>query len=250
MTMNDLGSTLVLDNGRPLYLQVKDAILAALGKGIWKPGDQLPTEPELSRHFSVSEGTIRQAVVALVKEGRLTRRSGKGTFVARPNFERSFARFFRFRVDDRSATDPDFRLAVIDIRTVSAAGAAVASVLGLRGRAKVLAIHRTITQDGIVVCHYVSYLSHVKFGSLLKEDLENAALYDILESRCRVHIVKASETLQARAATAEDAGILGVRKNDPVIAIERVAYTYGERAVEVRRTIGRSDKFRYEIELR
>jgi len=37
---------------------------------------------------------------------------------------------------------------------------------------------------------------------------------------------------------------------EPGIAIERLAYTYGDVVVEVRRAVGRSDTLRYKIELR
>jgi GntR family transcriptional regulator len=237
-----------LAEGLPLYQQIRSVMLSELAGGTWRPGEQVPTEGELSVRFGVSEGTVRQALLALVREGRLTRRSGKGTFVARPRFDHSFARFFRFRGDYRQQ-DPDFRLAVISIKTLARVEPAVGTVLGLRRTAKALAVHRTIAQDGIVVCHYVSYLAHAKFGALSSEDLENSVLYDVLENKFGVHVVRAIETLQARAATAEDAAILGVKRGEPVIAIERVAYTYQDRVVEFRNTVGRSDKFRYQIQL-
>lgn len=237
-----------LKEGLPLYRQIRTVIVSELARGAWKPGQQLPTEGELSARFDVSEGTVRQALLALVKEGRLTRRSGKGTFVARPRFDQSFARFFRFRGDDRQQ-GPDFRLAVIDIRRVGRLEAAVSRALGLSRVSKALAIHRTIAQDDVVVCHYVSYLPLADFGALSKDDLENAVLYDVLESKFGVHVVRATETLQARAANAEDSRILSVKPGEPVVAIERIAYTYQDRVVEFRRTVGRSDKFRYEIQL-
>lgn len=237
-----------LHAGRPLYLQVKDALTVNLTGGVWKPGDQLPTESELSRQFGVSEGTVRQAVIALVKEGRLTRRSGKGTFVSRPNFEHSFMRFFRFR-GSIGARDPEYAVTVLEIKVCTDIDPAIRRTLGTAANARLLCIHRAIMQDGEVVCHYSSYLSKAEFGTLTRPDLENAALYDVLERKYGIHIVRAVETLQARASGPEDAEILGIHGGDPVIAIDRVAYTYGDRAVEVRHTIGRSDKFRYQIQL-
>ena len=81
----------VSQEGTPLHLQVKAAISRGLTDGTWKPGEKLPTEGELSRTFNVSEGTVRQAVIALVKEGRLTRRSGKGTFAPSSRYRRAIA---------------------------------------------------------------------------------------------------------------------------------------------------------------
>lgn len=238
----------VTSEGAPLHLQVKAVISRGLTDGTWKPGEKLPTEGELSKTFKVSEGTVRQAVIALVKEGRLTRRSGKGTFASRPNFDRSFARFFRFRGGEPIA-GADYAVELIKMGS-GAAPVSIAEKLGLTKSARVVAIHRAIKQGDVVVVHYVSYLSERKFGSLRRQDIENAALYDVLEARFGTHIVRAVETLQARAARAQDVAILGIAREEPVIAIERLAYTYGDAIVEVRRAAGRSDNFRYEIELR
>jgi GntR family transcriptional regulator len=234
--------------GRPLYLQIKSAISDGLADGTWKPGDQLPTETELSRKFGVSEGTVRQAVIALVKEGKLSRRSGKGTFATRPSFEKSFARFFRFR-GTQADSEHHFGTHVIKLVSNAVADPGIRQKLGLKPDAPVMAVHRTIEDGGVVVCHYISYLPQARFGSLTREQLEGAALYEVLEERCGVHIVRAVETLQARAAKADDASILGIRRGEPVIAIERLAYTHKDRIVEVRRAVGRSDIFSYQIEL-
>ena len=237
-----------VQEGRPLYLQVKSAIADALADGTWKPGDQLPTEAELSRRFGVSEGTVRQAVIALVKEGKLSRRSGKGTFATRPHFDKSFARFFRFR-GTQEEVEHHFGTHVIRFSSDATADGGIRQKLGLKSDAPVMAIHRTIEDDGVVVCHYISYLPQARFGNLTRDQLEGAALYEVLQEKCDVHIVRAVETLQARAARADDATILGVKKGEPVIAIERLAYTHKDRIVEVRRAVGRSDIFSYQIEL-
>lgn len=234
--------------GRPLHLQVKTAIAADLANGTWKPGQQLPTETELSRHFDVSEGTVRQAIVALVKEGRLTRRSGKGTFAARPNFERSFARFYRF-MDGRNDVTPQYGVRVIGLKRDAIAPAGVVRLLGAKARARVLSVHRAIEQDGVSVCHSISYLRQDRFGALCADDIENAALYDAIEGKFGIHVMRVVETLQAQVAAGKDCEILQVKPNSPVISIERQAFTYGDEVIEVRHTIARSDKFRYRIEL-
>jgi GntR family transcriptional regulator len=234
--------------GRPLYQQVKSAISSGLMDGTWKPGDKLPTETELSRKFGVSEGTVRQAVIALVKEGKLTRRSGKGTFATRPNFTRSFARFFRFR-GPRNSQEPQYGVHVIKLIENASVNGSIRQKLALKPGSPILAIHRVIEQDRVVVCYSISYLSQERFGALTRNQLEGAALYEALQEQHGVHVLRAVETLQARGARADEAKMLDIRRGEPVIAIERLAYTHRDHVVEVRHAVGRSDIFSYQIEL-
>ncbi len=52
-----------------------------LEEKLYKPGEKLPTENELSLQFKVSRPVIREAIKALVAQGVLETRRGTGTFV-------------------------------------------------------------------------------------------------------------------------------------------------------------------------
>ncbi|HAW23394.1 MAG TPA: GntR family transcriptional regulator, partial [Pseudomonas sp.] len=88
-------STLGYDERLPLYQRLREEMLAKIAAGEWTPGAPIPTEAELTRHYGVAIGTVRKAVDTLVNEGLLLRSQGRGTFVRRPNFDASLARFFR-----------------------------------------------------------------------------------------------------------------------------------------------------------
>lgn len=68
-------------NGIPLYVQVKEAVVAEIKSGQWKTGDKLPTERELSEKLQVSRNTVSQAYQELEAEGILRSIQGRGTFV-------------------------------------------------------------------------------------------------------------------------------------------------------------------------
>ncbi len=72
----------------PLYEQVKQEILKRINNQYWNPGDSLPNEFELADELGVSQGTIRKALSILTEEKVLERRQGKGTFVAKVDFQR------------------------------------------------------------------------------------------------------------------------------------------------------------------
>ena len=65
----------------PLYMQLKEAIKAAIKDGTYPDNEKIPTEIELSEHYKVSRITVRRAVEELCQENYLVKRQGKGTFV-------------------------------------------------------------------------------------------------------------------------------------------------------------------------
>lgn len=66
----------------PLYVQIRDDVVARIHDGEFQAGDRLPSEPELSRTYRVGRPTVRQAIDLLRREGVAVTVRGSGTFVA------------------------------------------------------------------------------------------------------------------------------------------------------------------------
>ena len=77
-------ATLKLDGSGPLYEQIKRAIVRPIRESVWKPGDRIPPEHDLLRHFQASRMTINRALRELAEEGYVTRHRRMGSFVASP----------------------------------------------------------------------------------------------------------------------------------------------------------------------
>ena len=112
-------STLGYDERLPLYQRLREEMLAKISSGEWTPGAPIPTEAELTRHYGVAIGTVRKAVDTLVNEGLLLRSQGRGTFLRRPNFETSLARFFRQVNAGGGREIPTSRILSMTLRTPS-----------------------------------------------------------------------------------------------------------------------------------
>jgi GntR family transcriptional regulator len=78
-----LGSLILQDNGVPIYVQLRDQIAAAIGRGELKPGDRLATMREVAVALSVDLNTVQRAYQALADEGLLSTVQGRGSFVAK-----------------------------------------------------------------------------------------------------------------------------------------------------------------------
>jgi GntR family transcriptional regulator len=76
-----LESLSVQDNGVPIYVQLREQILALIGRGALKPGSQVPTMRQVAVALKIDLNTVQRAYAELEREGVLSRQRGVGTFV-------------------------------------------------------------------------------------------------------------------------------------------------------------------------
>ena len=232
----------------PLYQQIKSRMLRSLQAGEWKPGEAIPSEIELAARFKVSQGTVRKAVDELAQEKHLVRRQGKGTYVATHSEAQTQYRFLRLTPDDGVTREMERRL--VDCRRVRAP-AEVARALPLGpGEAAVQIRRLLLAGDEPVVLDDI-WLPGPLFEGLSAERLAGwrGPMYGLFESEFGVRMVRAEEKLRAVAASPEEAALLGLAAATPLLLVERLSFTYGERAVEVRRGLYQTRHHHYRNEL-
>jgi GntR family transcriptional regulator len=218
----------------PLYRQIKALITQSLESGEWKPGEIIPSEVELAVRYKVSQGTVRKAIDELAADNLLVRRQGKGTFVATHNEERAQFRFLRLLADDGAEHAHVSRL--LECRRLRAP-AEIARQLELKPSDPVVQIRRLLEFDGATTVFDEIWLPGGVFRGLTFERLSEykGPLYAMFEAEFGTRMIRASEKIRAVAAEAPVSGLLGVPAGFPLLSVERVSYTYGDRPVEVRR---------------
>ena len=220
---------------QPLYVQVRALLVELLEAGEWKPGEAIASELELAARFHVAAGTVRKAIDALAADNLLVRRQGKGTFVATHTHEHpSQVRFLRIRRDDGVAEYPVSRM--LDVRR-GKASADTARLLSLRSGEAILMLRRVLAFEGVpgVLDDIVLPASLFRGLTKARYDAYRGPLYGFFETEFGVRMLNARERVKAVAADAVAARALGVAVGQPLLAVERVSYTYGERPVELRR---------------
>jgi GntR family transcriptional regulator len=70
------------DSGVPIYVQIREQLLRAIGSGSLSPGEQLPTMRELAVQLRVDLNTVRHAYDELEQTGAIVIRRARGTYVA------------------------------------------------------------------------------------------------------------------------------------------------------------------------
>jgi len=220
---------------RPLYLQIKALLEKGLEGGEWRPGEAIPSEIELAGRYGVSQGTVRKAIDALAADNLVVRRQGKGTFVATHTEEKtSLLRFLRIRAND--GRDEPHVSRLLDVRR-SKATADIARLLELKPGDPVFVLRRVLDYSGAptVLDEIVLPAALFKGLSRAKVDAYRGSMYSFFETQFGVRMLRAQEKLSAIAADAASARILGVASGAPLLAVERVTLTYGDRPVEWRR---------------
>ena len=228
-------STATKPSFRPLYLQIKDLLVASLASGEWAPGAAIPSEIDLAARYGVSQGTVRKAIDAMAVDNLVVRRQGKGTFVATHTEEaHSTFRFLRVRADDGHDEHPRSRL--LDVRR-GKVPAEVARLLDLKAGDATIVIRRVLEWGGRPVVLDEITLPAALFRGLTRAKLVAypGSMYGFFETRFGVRMLNAHERLKGVAADAAAANALGVAPGTPLLAVERVAYTFGGRPVEFRR---------------
>lgn len=232
----------------PLYQQIKALITQSLQSGEWKPGELIPSEVELANRFKVSQGTVRKAIDELAAENLVMRKQGKGTFVATHHEARAHFRFLKLMPDEGVPHYPESKF--IEVKRMRAP-ADVARLLDLKSGDAVIFIKRVQSFDSVPTIVEEMWLPGVTFKGLTAERLVEykGPMYGLFESEFGTRMIRATEKIRAVCADAGVAALLHIALDTPLLASERVSFTYGDKPVELRRGQYLTERHHYHNEL-
>lgn len=230
---------------QPLYDQLVD-LLSDKIQNEMHPGDALPSERDLAETYGLSRTTVRLAMSELEELGLVTRKHGKGTFVS------SVSRDTTDLMGTYSFTDQMRSLGrvphteVIDFE-VREASKFVAQNMDLRLGEAVFRMRRLRIADGVPMMLERTYMPVKVFEGLTQRMVESKSLYEIVEQDFRMKIKTAEEAFGARAARPDEARLLKIDEDAPVLHLVRTTYNSKNVVIEYTRSVARADMFEYKI---
>ena len=181
----------------------------------------------------------------------VVRRQGKGTFVATHAEQQVQYRFLRLMPDagSQSAEGPAER-AILECRRVRAT-AEIARALSLRSGDALMQVRRVLAFGGTPTILEDLWLPGAAFKGLSADRLAAwpGPTYAMFELEFGVRMVRAEERIRAVTADAQQAALLKIDKGTPLLSVERIAYTYNDVPMELRRGLYRTDTHHYRNEL-
>ena len=203
----------------PLYHQLMQRIADDIEKGNYPLGSRIPPEHELEKIYGVSRVTVRRALAELTEEGLLERKQGKGTFVSTPKVNQNVKSIHSFHDSCRlNGMRPATQAIHI---TEKNADSLDCEELRLREGDRVIETKRVHSANGVPVVLEINHFS-MAYAYLENENL-NGSLYGILRDY-GIEPKQGTHDISITKATAEEAELLRVEPECPVLCLREVVY--------------------------
>lgn len=231
----------------PLYYQLQQAIRDRVAAGEWKPGDQIPTIRELCDVYGVSRITVDQALGILAREGILTRRQGKGVFVAAPKIEQGPLGLVSFTEEiSRPGHMAGSRMLSL---TREPATAEVAAALEISSSEPVVSLIRLRIADEQIMGLQQAYLPDRLFPGLADLTAPIDSLYRLLQERYHVIPTAATDTYEPICLERATATLLEARTGDAAFSVKRITHDQRGRVIEYVVSVLRGDRYKVVLQL-
>jgi GntR family transcriptional regulator, histidine utilization repressor len=203
--------------GAPPYARVKQFLKDGLARGRWPPGALMPSEAELVAQFGVSRMTVNRAIRELQAEGLVERAQGVGTFAA--PLHRVASTLTIRDLHEEIASRGQHHSAEVQLARAETAPTALAERLGLKRGARVfhtLILHRC---NGVPLQYEDRYVNPACAPDFLAVDFTRTTpTHYLLEV---APLWQAQYSIEAGAASADEARLLGIAERDPVLVVVR-----------------------------
>jgi GntR family transcriptional regulator len=237
-----------LNNPIPYYIQVEESLKQAIEAEEWKPGDQIPGEPNLCNIYGVSRTVIRQALGELEHEALIYKLRGKGTFVAEPKIVENLVQKLTGFYEDMSDRGYPPVSQVLK-QHVKVAEKKEAVFLQIRPGTQVIEIERLRFVEDLPLVLVTTYIPYEMCMDLVNVDLTRQSLYSALERQFGLTIARGRRTIESVAANVYEAELLQVEVGAPLMLLDSVSFLADGKPIEYYHALHRGDRSRFEVEL-
>ena len=218
------------------HRQIAAQLRERIRRGEWQPGERLPSIPAIAEMFGVAKQTVQRTIDQLRVEGLLITKPGSGTYVrgTRRRLNRlSRGRYGTFR-GYHSDLAARYRQHLIEV-TRAPAPPEVADAFGVPdGTPLVVRRHLVRTDDAPVEVGASWFRAAEADGtSLARMEAFGRPLYQEAEEVLGRRYASATDQISARQPSREEAELLQIRPDTPVLHLLHVAYDPQHRPIEV-----------------
>lgn len=230
----------------PLYLQIADELRQNIQDAVFKVGDRLPTETELSERFGVNRHTLRRAMEVLRNEGIVDVERGRGTFVVSVPITFPIGKRVRFNESLKAQSlQPQVQvLRAVEIK----ADTKIAHNLEIAVGDPVVLYERLSLIDDVPISLSSSHFPAAQFPGLVVHCNAYRSISEMLQREYDCDHIRRSTRLSARLARAKDARLLRMPATKPILLSESVNVNQDGTVIEYGVTRFRGDRMEIVID--
>jgi DNA-binding GntR family transcriptional regulator len=193
------------DSYQPAYVQLADILRSQIASGVFRPGDQLPSEAQLCRRYDISPMTVRRSINLLADQGVVSTAQGRGTFVKA--LEVGNATFGLRELQDLFNQGPASSIRLLDARVVSA-DERTARKLGLPLGAPTIYIRRLFSRQDVPVFYHRAYLVYDPTRPIVEAEMDVTSLQGLFTGGENSLLKRGQLTIEATLMREEEAALL------------------------------------------
>ena len=230
----------------PLYQQLCSILSEQIDEGYIKPGDALPSENELRKHFDISRHVVRQALDQLSRQGLIVKQQGRGSFVRPRRVDKPLDMLQSYHKSMQRADLP------VEMRLVTKAMKAppmeVAESLGIAAGEDAFFLERVAILHGAPVNILISYITPGNYPREYLMSFEGGSLYQHLEKVCGVCLHRSVSYLEVAFAGEYESRMLEIPRGSVLLQIIGTVYDRDGKVVEYSRVVYQGAVFRFWFE--
>lgn len=212
----------------PAYIQLANILRRQIAEGLFRPGDQLPSESQLCHRYGISPMTVRRTINLLADEGLISTAQGRGTFVK--GIELSEATFGLRELKDLFKPDQQAQIKLLDARAVSA-DERTARKLEIGCGAPVIYIRRLFTRADQPIFYHRAYLIYDPTRPIVEAELDVTSLQGLFAGGNHSLLKFGTLNIEATLLTNEEADLLKRPYPCAAFYLEHLFYDYEDHPI-------------------
>ena len=226
----------------PAYVQLANILRQQISRGLFRPGDQLPSEAQLCRRYEVSPMTVRRSINLLSDQDVVSTAQGRGTFVKA--LELSAASFDLQELQELFKQGAGTHVRLLDVRIVPA-DASTAHKLNIGVGENTIYIRRLLTKDKEAIFYHREHLIYDPKSPIVEAEMDVTSLQGLFANVDNALLKRGELTVRATLMTEEEAKILQISLPAAAFGLEHIFYDFDDRPISVGRFIFPTDRLHF-----
>lgn len=232
----------------PAYHQIASDIIERISRSEWKIGDQLPSEAVLVKDYGVSRVTLRQALANLEERGLIERQQGRGAFL-RVNPDPIVQNLNFPSIEYTNKITQKNESVILEWRIERSPSPYAQQMFGLNPDISYVFLSRLFVFQGKILGLNYAWFPQEMVPDIISKGLIDSSVTSTLKKRYNYHITRISNYIEAANAKAEEAKLLEIPYNLPVMKILSTHYLEDGRPVEYSSTLWVGTLTRFHLEV-